>query len=64
MLHALVLSRYLGFSLKKSTSCLEMAFATDWNKRYMFSSYGRPSSSRYHHNEGRPAVCAAAVLQF
>jgi hypothetical protein len=41
-----------------------MAFATDWNKRCMFSSYGRPSSSRYHHNEGRPAVCAAAVLQF
>jgi hypothetical protein len=43
---------------------LAMAFATDCNKRCMFSSYGRPSSSRYRHNEGRPAVCAAAVLQF
>ena len=54
----------LGFSLQKSTSCLELAFATDWNKRCMLSSYGRPSTSRYHHNEGRPAVCAVAVLQF
>jgi hypothetical protein len=51
----------LGFSLQKSTSCLETAFATGWNKRCMFSSYGRPSSSQHRHNEGRPAVCAAAA---
>jgi hypothetical protein len=42
---------------------LAMAFATDCNKRCMFSSYGRPSSSQYRHNEGTPAG-AAAVLQF